>query len=245
MVEMGVKAQKDRETRLSAIRRAGQDLLSGTGTRKRLSLIPVSGQMRRVFDEACGMLHYAGACRRVGRLMRLSVVEGGEWVGGIVLGSPFPNLRPRDDAFDLTRHALNWRERGLVSPWARENRDYWSRLQLIVNQARTFVFPSAQGRGIGVRAHALLETQGRALWNDVYGPAIGFDTLCTESTSRLFSDNGWRLVGRTKGYTRNPGLPLSGRFEDGSKTLRENAGLSHRPSNPQWWIWVRVLERTP
>lgn len=224
--------------RIDNIRRSGDELLAKKP--KRMTLIPAGEPMRAIFDQACGLLHYAGPCKRVGRLMRLCIVERGEWVGGIVLGSPFPNLRPRDDAFGLTRHVLNWRERGLVSPWASENRDYWDRLQLIVNQARTFVFPSAQGGGVGVRAHALLETQGRALWTSSYdSPVIGFDTLCTETTSRLFSDNDWRLVGRTKGYSRNPSVQLSSRHNG---ELRENAGLTRRASNPRWWIWVRVLE---
>jgi len=224
----------------------GQEYVPKPVNRRSLSFHPVDEEMKQVFDSACELLHYAGACRRVGRLMRLAIVEKGRWVGGIVLGSPFPNLRARDDAFGLTKHVLDWRRRGLISPWARENRAYWRRLQLIVNQARAFVFPDAEGRRIGLRAHALLETAGRALWEDVYGPLVGFDTLCTHPTSRLFRDNGWLLVGQTKGYARDPDELLSSRVAaaqvDG---VKDNAGLSFSPSNPRWWIWVRVLAPLP
>jgi hypothetical protein len=102
------------------IRMIGNDLLKGNRKLpKRLSFIIVeTSEMRRVFDEAAEEIHYAGACQRVGRCMRLAIIFKGEWVGGIVLGSTFPNIRPRDEAFGLTKFIKNWRERGLVSPWA-------------------------------------------------------------------------------------------------------------------------------
>jgi hypothetical protein len=212
---------------------------------KRLSFTAItSTDARRAFDEACQRLHYAGACHRVGRRMRLAVIENGEWVGGIVLGSPFPNLRPRDDAFGLTKYVRDWQQRGLANPWAQENRLYWSKLQLVVNQARAFVFPDFRGSRVGVRSHALLETEGRGLWEERYGRLVGFDTLCTESKSKLFSDNNWTLVGRTLGYTRDSRTLLSQRVTSGIvQNVSDNAGLVLRPSGTRWWIWVRILRR--
>jgi hypothetical protein len=93
--------------------------------------------LRGAFDEALDEVHYAGACSRVGRCMRLLIVENGQWAGGIVLGSTFPNIDVRDEALGLKRHVRNHHLRGLRSPWARENVPYWSRLQLVVNHART------------------------------------------------------------------------------------------------------------
>jgi hypothetical protein len=229
-----------------AIRLAGTEAIEAEGAlRKRLSFVPVrSSDGRHAFDKACERLHYAGSCHRVGRKMLLAVIKDGEWIGGIILGSPFPNLRPRDDAFGLTKHVSDWRARGLTSPWARENRAYWDRLQLVVNQARAFVFPQFRGTGVGVLAHSLLETEGRTLWEAEYGRLAGFDTLCTEPNSRLFADNGWRLVGRTLGYTRDPETSLSQRVTtwkiDG---VSDNAGLALTSTSTRWWIWVRVMRR--
>lgn len=198
--------------------------------------------MKHLFDTACDELHYARSCKRVGRLMRLAAMEDGKWIGGIVLGSPFPNVRVRDDAFGLTPFARDPASRGVPHVWGKENTDYWTRLQLIANQARAFVFPPEQGRGLGVRMHRLLETQGRRLWEKRYGPLAGFDTLCTESTSRLFADNHWTCVGRTKGYSRDPNRELSKRASSGEVIVSDNAGLSG--GGYQWWVWVRVLRET-
>lgn len=126
--------------------------------------------------------------------MRLAVIENGEWMGGIVLGSPFPNLRPRDDAFGLTKYVRDWKDRGLDNPWVRENHLYWSKLQLVVNQARAFVFPDLRGSRIGIRSHALLETEGRAMWEATYGRLAGFDTLArnqSHGSSRTTDGTSW------------------------------------------------------
>jgi hypothetical protein len=233
-------------TKVEVLRTTGNEAIMTEGRlRRQLSLVRLTTpDARHLFDDACQRLHYAGACYRVGRRMRLAVIEQGEWVGGVVLGSPFPNLRPRDDAFGLTKYVKDWQERGLASPWAHENRPYWERLQLVVNQARAFVFPQFRGTRVGVRTHALLETEGRGLWEERYGPLAGFDTLCTESRSKLFSENGWTLVGRTLGYRRDPSATLSQRVLAGTLPhVSDNAGLTREPGNTRWWIWVRILRR--
>ncbi len=208
-----------------------------------LSLIQVDDKpLKRLFDLACDELHYAKSCQRVGRCMRLAIALDGHWAGGIVLGSPFPNIRCRDDAFGLTRFVKDWKERELPSPWARENELYWRGLQRIVNHARTFIFPSFAGRGLGIEAHRLLLSEGAVTWSARYGSFDGFDTLCTEPKSRLFLANGWSLVGRTQGYSRDPNRLLSKRAAEGSiKRVADNAGLTRRRGAIRWWVWVRPL----
>ena len=220
------------------IRPAGEALLKPPS--RGLSFEPVfDPKLRRLFDDACDAIHYAGSCKRVGRLLRLALVLDGEWAGGTVLGSPFPNIKARDEAFGLTQYTHGYRDRGLVSPWASENREYWDRLQLIVNHARTFIFPAFQGMGLGVSALAILPTAGRRLWEERYGQGvIGFDTHCTSPTSRLFLDNGWELVGRTKGFARDRTVSFSGRAADDKVVVKDNAGLTRRRRNPRWWTWV-------
>jgi hypothetical protein len=244
----GEEVHRRANLRLTAdIQTAGTALLaSGRRLPRRLTLVPVEDKrLRHLFDAACNEIHYAGVCRRVGRLLRLAIVSDAQWTGGIVLGSTFPNIRARDDAFGLTRFISGWQDRGLISPWASENTDYWSRLQAIVNHARTFVFPSFNGASLGVRAHRELLGSGLRHWTDRYGGRVhGLDTLCTHPTSRLFLDNGWTLVGKTKGYSRDPSTVLSRRASDEDwMTVRENAGLSLSNGNRKWWIWVRVLRR--
>ena len=174
--------------------------------------------------------------------MRLAIVRRSDWAGGIVLGSTFPNILVRDEALDLRQHVEGYRERGLVSPWASENHAYWTRLQGIVNHARTFVFPSHQGDGVGVDAHATLLDEGLGHWEDRYGSAWAFDTLCTSSTSRMFKANGWTLAGRTAGYTRDAKRALSRRLADKTERRgRDNAGLVLRSDAYRWWVWVRML----
>jgi hypothetical protein len=198
---------------------------------------------RWLFDRALDEIHYAGACQRVGRCMRLAIIEDGKWVGGIVLGSTFPNIRVRDEAFGLRKYIEGWRERGLKSPWARENTAYWSALQKIVNHARTFIFPRFQGAGRGIRAHRLLLTEGVALWKAKYqDEVIGLDTLCTHPDSRLFKDNGWILVGRTEGYTSDPSRVFSKRaFKEDWKTIKNNIALRRIEGSTRWFVWVKPL----
>jgi hypothetical protein len=232
---------------LSAIKDVGTSLIRDERRRPLTASLRfhpvVDRDLKRAFDASCQALHYAGSCRRVGRRLRLAVMFEHEWVGGVVLGSPFPNIRPRDDAFGISRFTRDLVERGLDNAWGRENIEYWQALQLVVNQARAFVFPQHAGQGLGIAMHRLLETHGRSLWESTYGPMIGFDTLCADPASRLFKDNGWALVGRTKGYSRDPTRLLSRRVRDGViEGVRDNAGLVRARGSPRWWVWVKILE---
>lgn len=207
-----------------------------------LQLVPIprgepGKPYRRAFDVAMASLHYAGPCQRVGRCMRLLLVEHGYWVGGIVLGSTFPNIDCRDSALGLKKYVRNASARGLRNPWSAENHAYWTRLQSIVNHARTFVFPSAQGRGVGVEAHRLLLTEGLEHWRRWYpGPVSALDTLCDHADSGLFRRNGWTYVGKTKGYGSDRTRAWT--LAEG-RPIRNNVGLS-RNSRP-WEVWIRPL----
>ena len=72
--------------------------------RPRIHFIPVTDQCtRKVFDTSLDLIHYAGSCQRVGRCLRLCVYEGDVWIGGVVLGSTFPNIEVRDQELGLKR----------------------------------------------------------------------------------------------------------------------------------------------
>lgn len=234
------------ERKVNKIRTMGNNILcEAEKIPKKLNFIVIkTPEMRYVFDEACEEIHYAGACQRVGRCMRLAITYHNEWIGGIVLGSTFPNIKARDEAFGLTKYTKGYKKKGLVSPWARENKAYWDRLQLIVNHARTFIFPKFQGNGLGIASLSLLLTTGRRIWEERYNVSIcGFDTLCTHPTSRLFKDNRWKLVGQTRGYSRDPYKLFSKRaFKEEWKNIKDNAGLCKIKGNMQWWIWVKVFK---
>lgn len=155
-----------------------------------------------------------------------------------MLGSTFPNVGCRDEALGLKQFVRGAPDRGLRSPWASENHEYWDRLQTIVNHARTFVFESVQGQGIGIAAHKVLPTNGVSLWRERYqGEITALDTLCDSSDSGLFRRNGWAHVGRTKGFGSNSKTEF-GNNEGGA--LRNNVGLGliSRP----WEVWVREVD---
>ena len=230
------------------IERAGKQLLESRDLPDRpFCFVEIKdSQWLSLFDRALDEIHYAGSCQRVGRCMRLAVLEEDQWVGGIVLGSTFPNISARDEAFGLRQYLVGYKKRGLKSAWARENTPYWKTLQKIINHARTFIFPRFQGNGRGIRAHSLLLTEGVALWEAKYqDDVIGLDTLCTHSDSRLFKDNGWQLVGRTKGYTSDPSNVFSKEaFENDWEHIRNNVALKKTKGSTRWFVWVIDL-RSP
>lgn len=194
-------------------------------------------ELRRYFDCALDITHYAKSCQRVGRCLRLAIISEQQWVGGVVLGSTFPNVSVRDEALGLKELVRGYASRGLRNAWCKENREYWQALQTIVNHARTFVFPQFQGRGLGKEAHRRLLTEGVRIWEKKYGQRIyAFDTLCDRSDSGLFIANGWNLVGETKGYTANYKDAFSG---DGGTASINNAAL--KPGKMRWQVWVKVI----
>jgi|SRR5271168_4317251 len=78
-------------------------------------------ELRRYFDLALDRTHYARSCQRVGRCMRLAIIKESAWVGGIVLGSTFPNIGVRDEALGLKQFVKGFSDRGLRNAWCAEN----------------------------------------------------------------------------------------------------------------------------
>jgi GNAT superfamily N-acetyltransferase len=170
--------------------------------------------------------------------MRLAILWNGAWAGGIVLGSTFPNIEVRDELLGFKPYVRNLRARGLQNPWSRENTEYWSALQTVVNHARTFVFPSFQGQGIGKQAHAELLNKGIQLWERQYKCHVfALDTLCDSSDSGLFLSNGWVLAGQTKGYTADYAHAFA--RKDPAETSINNAAL--KKGKTAWQVWVKIV----
>lgn len=212
-------------------------MMAMTRPRKRVWLFVVEDRaLRSCFDAALDQLHYAKSCQRVGRCMRLAIMLRSSWVGGIVLGSTFPNVDVRDRALGLKVFVNGFRKRGLRNAWCAENSEYWSALQTVVNHARTFVFPEFQGQGLGKRAHRLLLTQGMDLWKQKYGAVYALDTLCDSGDSGLFISNRWNLVGQTKGYTAD----YRSAFTESGDPVINNAALKR--GKIRWQVWVKVID---
>lgn len=229
--------------RCHEIQRSGNEIISieYEYPKASLGLIEIIDKnWRSLHDEALDLIHYSGSCQRVGRCMRLAIVEDGEWVGGIVLGSTFPNIIVRDKAVGLRKFVVDYKSRGLNNPWSGKNRLYWNNLQKVVNHARTFVFPMYQGRGVGIRAHAELLSSGVEMWEKKYKDEVyALDTLCTADESKLFLLNGWVRAGKTKGYSSDNSKVLSkaiGVKEDKGAGIINNVGLT--PGNTKWWVWI-------
>lgn len=194
--------------------------------------------LRMYFDFGLDRLHYAKSCQRVGRCMRLAIITGRQWVGGIVLGSTFPNIEVRDQALGFKDFVRNCRDRGLRNPWCAENVEYWGALQTVVNHARTFVFPQFQGRGLGKMAHKLLLTEGVELWERKYSCQVyALDTLCDSSDSGLFVSNGWTLVGMTKGFSAD----YSAKFTESSNTAPVINNAALKAGRVRWQVWVHIM----
>lgn len=215
--------------------------------RVRIHFIPVTDRWtRRVFDETLDLIHYAGSCQRVGRCLRLCVYSDDVWVGGIVLGSTFPNIEVRDQFLGLKAFVKDFRLRGLSNPWSQENSKYWSALQHVVNHARTFIFPRFQGQGLGIAAHRELLNTGLSHWERRYQEKVAaLDTLCTHDDSKLFARNYWKLVGNTRGYTSDPSEVFSKKaFLGDWKTIRNNIALKRIGAQQmRWWVWAVVTDR--
>jgi len=233
---------RNTERRLKNIQAHGQAILLklyNTSNSPDVNFIEVrDSELRYLFDRALDLTHYAKSCQRVGRCVRLAIIHRSCWVGGIVLGSTFPNVGVRDQALGLKIYVSGFAARGLRNPWSGENDAYWNCLQTIVNHARTFIFPAFQGRGLGKEAHRSLVTSGIKIWERKYRAKVyALDTLCDHSDSGLFLSNGWTHVGETKGFTANYRKPFSLRKK--ADPSINNASL--RRGRVKWQVWVRII----
>jgi len=226
---------------LSKIHKSGQRLIEATFPARPvhgLHLLEIQKRpLRLFFDAALDKLHSSGSCQRVGRIMRLVLLLDGQWVGGVVLGSTFPNILVRDRELDLRQFITDYKDRGLSSPWCRENKPYWEALQTIVNHARAFIFPEFHGHGLATKAQGLLLSEGIALWEKKYNSRVyALDNICDHPSSKLFAENGWKLVGQTRGYTADH----DNKFASDEDGLRINSALT--PSGKRWWVWTRIID---
>jgi GNAT superfamily N-acetyltransferase len=224
------------------LRRRGEAILALTQPQSRgdgLRFFEIKdASLRELFDVALRRIHYAGSCQRVGRCMRLAVTLRGRWVGGVVLGSTFPNISVRDEILGMKVYVRGYGARGLKSPWSSANTPYWSALQTIVNHARTFVFPEFQGHGIGIRTHKALLSSGIRLWEKKYAYKVyALDTLCDHSDSGLFVRNGWKHAGQTCGYTAD----YRNSFTQKRKLAARINNAALRRGSRKWEVWVRIL----
>jgi hypothetical protein len=223
----------------------GQKFLEANYTlREELSFIETNDAfLKKLFDQALDILHYAKSVQRVGRCMRLAVIRDKNWVGGITLGSTFPNIFVRDEALGLRKFVENYKERGLKNPWVKENYLYWHALQTLVNHARSFTFPMFQGSGIGTAAEKLLLTKGVKLWEEKYHDRVyALDNLTDRADSKMFLNNGWQMVGQTKGFSSNPDEIFSQRLGYKNKEqIRNNIGLSTSGKAIHWFVWVKII----
>jgi GNAT superfamily N-acetyltransferase len=242
-LEFVLKGDKETKKGLKAIRSRGELILalpSSHSWPNETRFVEVKDPVcRELFDLSLQQVHYAGSCQRVGRCMRLAVSLQGHWVGGVVLGSTFPNIDVRDEILGMKIYVRDVASRGLRNPWSSGNRLYWDTLQTIVNHARTFVFPEFQGQGIGIRTHKALLSSGIRLWEMKYSQKVyALDTLCDQTDSGLFVKNGWTHAGQTRGYTADYGSQFTQARK--SKTRINNAAL--RTGSRRWEVWVRILK---
>lgn len=105
----------------------------------------------------------------------------------------------------------------------------------------TFIFPKYQGKGLGIKTHSLLLSKGTKIWEEKYNDKIyGFDTLDNRPNSRLFLNNGWEMVGKTKGYSSDSNCIFSKRADKkGWNYIKNNKGLKKNDGNVRWWIYVK------
>ena len=103
----------------------------------------------------------------------------------------------------------------------------------------TIIKPTARAK-----AHKLLQKEGIALWKNKYNDEVhGLDTLCTHNNSRLFKDNGWKLVGKTAGYISDPIKTFSKRaFRKDWQTVKNNVALKRIEGSTRWFVWVKRIK---
>jgi len=193
---------------------------------------PVSPEKSLKFNQALDRLHYAGRCHPVGRFVRFAVYESEDWVGGFVLRNTIPHVTCRDRFFGLYSF-----RRGGRFPSSRSG--YWPLLNEIVNIGRIFVFPKAQGKGIGIRIVALAESSAIKYWKNLYdSEVIGLDCLdlATPEHAKIFANNSWTFLGRTTGHSRKGRRPS---MRDSPKKHVDVPSLSK--IHPSWYVYGKCI----
>ena len=98
------------------------------------------------------------------------------------------------------------------------------------------------GNGIGIAALQQLLTEGVRLWEEKYRDKVyALDTLTDRGDSKLFINNGWQLIGKTKGYSSDPSKIFSKSSGDKyGEYIKNNVGLTN--NSIRWFVWVKIVD---
>ena len=155
----------------------------------------VGARERQRWDELMSAHHYLPFRTLVGRSMRHVAVLGERWLALVGWQAGAFKLRPRDEWIG----------------WLPEQQ--FRRLHLIANNSRFVILPEAQGtmnlasRVLGQSVHRLSGDLRK-----IHGhPALLAETFIDPSrfTGACYRAANWQALGRTKGFSRNPGMPVT------------------------------------
>ena len=155
----------------------------------------VGARERQRWDELMGAHHYLPFRTLVGRSMRHVAVLGERWLALVGWQAGAFKLRPRDEWIG----------------WLPEQQ--FRRLHLIANNSRFVILPEAQGTMN--LASRVLGQSVRRLSGDmrkIHGhPALLAESFIDPSrfTGACYRAANWQVLGRTKGFSRNPGMPVT------------------------------------
>ena len=155
----------------------------------------VGARERQRWDELMAAHHYLPFRTLVGRSLRHVAVLGERWLALIGWHAGAFKLRPRDEWIG----------------WLPEQQ--FRRLHLLANNTRFVIVPEAQG--VMNLASRVLGHSARRLCDDmrkVHGhPVLLAETFVDPSrfTGACYRAANWQPLGRTKGFARNPGVPVT------------------------------------
>ena len=150
---------------------------------------------RQRWDELMGAHHYLPFRTLVGRSVRHVAVLGERWLALVGWQAGAFKLRARDEWIG----------------WLPEQQ--FRRLHLVANNSRFVILPEAQGTMN--LASRVLGQSVRRLSGDmrkIHGhPALLAESFIDPSrfTGACYRAASWQVLGRTKGFSRNPGMPVT------------------------------------
>ncbi len=189
--------------------------------------------LNKTFTEKLGKLHYLGNCPPTGRYIRFIAVFKGNIIGGFILRSTIPHITCRDKFFGL----YNYRIKGRIPD---SKSKYWQILNKIPNMARAYIDEPFQNRGFGIRMIREIEKQAISLWKKKYNDdVIGIECqdIAPPEKAKLFTLNGWKYIGKTKGYSKKKRVPFGGPNRDCDNPIIGKLEII----NPQWYVYAKKL----